>query len=143
MASAVNGWAPLTYNGTNDLSVTDEATYPGTAVEGFGGSSSITVQVAATIGSAGTAINVYIQTSLDQGTSWIDIMAFNFTNTTKTVVATVDARKSITTPYAPTNGSLTPDTVKEGVLGDRLRFVAKSTGVYSNTTVAIRAQGHP
>lgn len=143
MASAVNGWAALTWNGTNDLSVTDAASYYGTAVDGFGDASAVTVQVKATIATAGTAINLYVQTSLDQGDSWIDIMAFNFTTTTEVVVATVDARKSITTPYTPTDGSLTPDTVKEGILGDRLRFLAKTTGTYANTTVAVRVQAHP
>lgn len=142
MASAVNGYAALTYNGTNDLSVTTEATYEGTAVDGFGEASAVTVQVVATIVSAGTAINLYIQTSLDQGDTWIDIMAFNFQTTSEVVVATIDARKSITTPYTPTDGSLTPDTVKEGILGDRLRFVAKSTGTYANTTIKVRAQAH-
>src|SRR5262245_42334919 len=40
-------------------------------------------------GSGGTSVDVYVQTSLDQGATWVDIMEFNFLLATATKISAV------------------------------------------------------
>ncbi len=91
-----------------------------------------------TYGSGGTDLKVWIQTSLDGGEEWIDIVCFRFLTTSKRVVANVNSQTPITTVYTPTDGSLANDSVKDGILGDRLRIKKTSTGTYAGgTTLAV------
>ena len=85
-------------------------------------------------GSSGTDLTVFVQTSLDGGANWIDIATFHFLTTAARKVATLNAGNSVTTVYTPTDGSLADDTVKDGILGDRLRVKYTSTGTYAGAT---------
>ena len=92
-------------------------------------------------GSGGTTAKVYIQTSLDGGTTWFDVVSHAF--------ATTDANKvsGITTliapasqGFAPGDAALTDNTIIQGVLGDRIRVKLVTAGTYAgSTTVAVWA----
>jgi len=96
-----------------------------------------------TYGSGGTTVDVYIQTSIDGGLTWIDIMEFAFTTTTLKKVNSVSVYQTSASPYAPvtpSDGALTASTAVPGILGDRIRVKYTSVGTYAgSTTLAIYA----
>ena len=107
----------------------------------FVGMKSLTVEVNFTYGSGGTNAKVWIQTSLDGGTTWVDIMAFAFTTASVRAIMTV-LMASVATPVTPLLQSLTDDTTQNGILGDRLRALITTTGTYAGSTT-IKVTVHP
>lgn len=100
----------------------------------------VTLQVRFAYGSSGTSAKVYVQTSLDQGTTWVDIYCATFTTSSATKIVNLSGFTAKTTAATPTDGSLSDDTCLDGVLGDRLRAKITTTGTYAtNTTVSVRA----
>lgn len=124
-------------NGASDLSLTSAGTTICDVIDDLGGMHAVTVQARFAYGSGGTNCKAYVQTSLDQGTTWVDVACVVFTTATETQVFNLAALadKSLT---VPTDGTLTDDTVVGGILGDRLRVKVISTGTYVNTTVSVR-----
>lgn len=98
----------------------------------------VDLQVAFVYGSGGSACVVVVETSLDQGDSWIEIARFDFAMTTVTKVANLSGllSKGITTVAA-----LSSEGVLDSVLGDRLRASVTSTGTAygTGTSVSVRA----
>lgn len=87
----------------------------------------------------GTSLSVLVQTSFDDGTTPLDIARFDFTTTPgkkycnlQTMVA-----KAITA-YA----ALAAEGINDCLLGDRLRVSVTSVGIYTNTTLNVRASVH-
>lgn len=90
-------------------------------------------------GSGGTTAKIWIQTSLDGGTTWIDIisLAFLLADASK-----VSAISTLIAPaaqaFSPSDGALADNTVIQGVLGDRIRAKLVTTGTYAgSTTIAV------
>lgn len=91
-----------------------------------------------TYGSSGTTLHAYIQTSLDEGLTWIDIRCFSVTTSSLTNVVNHSAYTAVTTAVVPTDGSLTANTSVDGVLGRAFRVKVTSTGTYAtSTTLAV------
>lgn len=91
-------------------------------------------------GSGGTSATYWVQTSLDGGTTWIDVACFAFLLAAATKAANLSAATPVTTVYAPTDGTLGNDTVKDGLLGDRFRVKRTTVGTYAGaTTITIVA----
>jgi len=121
-----------------DFSVGAAATQVGDAVDDLGGSTAITLSARLGYGSGGTSVYALIETSLDQGVSWVQIARFDFTTAGAQKVATVSGL----TPRlaAASAGSLSADTALDGTIGDRLRATVVSTGTYAGSTVlSVRA----
>ena len=98
---------------------------------------SMTIQAKFTWGSGGTTVDAYVQTSLDEGTTWIDVANFHFLLASATKVLTLSSLTPVAS-FAPTNGSIASDTVKDGVFGNKWRVLVKSTGTYAgNTTLEV------
>jgi hypothetical protein len=87
-------------------------------------------------GSGGTKVNVYIQSSLDQGQTWFDIANIAFTTASGIEEVNLSGLNSLTTPTAPSYLSLADNTTFNGPLGDRLQAVVVSTGTYAGGTLA-------
>lgn len=87
-----------------------------------------------TYGSGGTTVKVYIQTSLDGGVTWIDIICFAFALATLTKVVAVSAHVASAAPSTPTDGTLADNTKNDGLIGDRFRAKYVSTGTYAGGT---------
>jgi hypothetical protein len=85
-------------------------------------------------GGAGTTCTVYVQTSLDQGQSWFDVAAVAFTTVAAVAVLNLSGNDHAA-PAAPASLSLTPGTILDGPLGDRLQMVAITTGIYPSGTL--------
>jgi len=102
------------------------------------GLSSLALQAIFTYGSGGTSAKAYVQTSLDGGVTWVDIACFAFTTTTATKVSALTMRLApATQAFAPTNGTLTDDTVVNGVIGDRIRVILTTVGTYAGSTTLV------
>ncbi len=85
-------------------------------------------------GSGGSTCRVYLQTSLDGGTSAVDIACVAFATAGGTKILNFSALTPKLTEVTPTDGALADDTALDGVLGDRLRVKVVSTGTYAGST---------
>lgn len=119
--------------------VITEGSYQGANVEyiaSLAGMSKVVAWANFDYGSGGATVAAVIQTSLDQGTNWIDIIRFDFTTSDRKAHAAVGvfAAGAVTTLAAlGSEGKL------DNVLGDRLRCKVTSTGIYAgNTSLAVR-----
>lgn len=87
-------------------------------------------------GAGGTSINALVQTSFDDGVTWLDVALKTYANTAVKTRCVLETRAAMAmTDYA----ALTVTGANNGLLGDRLRAVITSVGVYTNTTLNIRA----
>jgi len=121
-----------------DITITNSAEYIGDWVEDLDGMAGATIQVGAAIGTAGAKIQVYVQTSLDQGETAVDIACVTFIadGTPKILNFSTDGA---VTEHVPSDGTMSDDTMINGILGDRLRMKIVTTGTYANTVVSGRA----
>ncbi|MBB3297895.1 MULTISPECIES: hypothetical protein [unclassified Rhizobium] len=98
----------------------------------------LAVQAKFNYGSGGTSVDVYLQTSLDGGQTWIDIANFHFTTSSATAIFNLSAATPKTTAVTPTDGSLAANTCVDGILGAQFRTKVVSVGTYAgSTTIAI------
>lgn len=112
-------------------------TFTTTPVTQISGMSYMAVQAALTMGLGGTSCSVYVQTSLDGGVTWIDIASFAFATTTATKVSAVNTQTALAANITPTDGTLTPNTIVNGLLGDRLRVKYVVVGTYTGATIDV------
>jgi hypothetical protein len=96
---------------------------------------SITIEANFVRGGGGGTAKAYVQTSLDGGSTFIDIMCFAFTTSSLRKVLNVTRSTAVVADVIPTVGSMTDDTSISGIIGDviRIQFVSAGT-VYSGTT---------
>lgn len=120
-----------------DTDITAAGTYTTTPELQLSGMKYLVAEAKLTYGSGGTSVKAYVQTSLDQGETWIDIMSFAFTTASASKVSAVSAAIALAAAVAPTDGSLTDNTILNGLLGDRLRVKYVVTGTYAGTTLDI------
>lgn len=98
----------------------------------------LTVQAVFTYGSGGTSVDAYLQTSVDGGATWLDIAQFHFTTASAKALFNLSSATPVTTQFAaPTDGSMTANTAKDGLLGPLFRVKLASVGTYANTTLRI------
>lgn len=101
----------------------------------------IALQANFTYGSGGTTATAYVQTSLDGGLSWCDMASFQFTTSSARSVCNLSALTAVTTPAAPTDGTLTVNTTSaNAVIGNLFRVKYVTVGTYAGgTTLRIDA----
>lgn len=137
------GDEPITAAVTNVV-ITDGVSAQNVAqsfIDGLDSVSSVTLQANFTYGSGGTNLKVDVETSLDQGVTWIAVARFAFLLASAEKVFNLSALTPVTTVYTP--ATLSDDAVKDGILGDRLRARITSTGTYAgNTSISVRAVIH-
>ena len=84
------------------------------------------------LGASGNIVNAYVQTSLDGAHTWTDVANFAFGNVSATKVANLSSLTPKTSIVTPTDGSLTPNTVVDGIVGPLWRAKYTSSQVYGN-----------
>lgn len=121
-----------------DFSIGAAATQIGDVVDDLSGALAITLSARLAYGSGGTSCYAVVETSLDQGVTWVQIARFDFTTSGLQKILTVSG---LTPRVAAANaGSLSADTALDGTIGDRLRATVVSTGTYAGSTVlSVRA----
>ncbi len=125
-----------------DFSITGAATQVGDWVDQFDGLLGLTAQFRLAYGSGGTSVKAYLQTSIDQGVTAIDIACVVFATTSEVNVLNFSGLTPKTTQVVPTDGALADDTAVDGILGDRFRLKVVSTGTYAGSTV-LSVRVHP
>ena len=123
-----------------DFAVSEEADETGEPITSFAGMESVRLQARfALVGEAGSgaAVDVFVETSLDQAASWVQVAHFAFTSAGAVKACNVSARTPVAI-YAP--ATLSADAVKDGILGDRLRARVECAGGYDDgSLVSVRA----
>lgn len=107
---------------------------PGTVIVPVLGAKYVIVQAAFVYGSGGTSADAYVQTSLDFGVTWIDVMNFHFTTASATKVSAVVSTTALAAAPALTDGSLASNTILSGLIGERLRVKYVTVGTYAGGT---------
>ena len=127
---------PLRSTGLQSLNLTNTTagTYTSDAISIPMGASVIMTQAAFVRGGGGTTCDVFIQTSVDNGTSWIDVMQFAFATTTVTKISGVRPYIALAANVTPSDGGQSENTLLDGCIGDRLRVKTVVVGTYSSTS---------
>lgn len=124
-----------------DETITIADTYEGAWHTGLAGVLAVTAQFRFSYGSGGTTARVYLQTSLDQASTSVDIACVLFGIATETVILNFSGLTpnlfsgSPGTTFVPTDGSLGDDSAIDGILGDRFRVKIITTGTYATQTL--------
>jgi len=98
-----------------------------------------------TYGSGGTSVDTFLQTSLDGGNSWCDVVhwAQNTTSSdARPLIANVNAQNMLASPGAPfatTDGTATVNTTVYGLFGLWWRVKYIVAGTYATTTLRVDA----
>lgn len=94
-------------------------------------------------GSGGTTAKARLQTSLDGGTTWVDVTAHAFLLVSKRslfTLSTLTPKTTVVTTF--TDGALADDTAVDGIFGPLWRVKLITTGTYAGgTTLRVDAVG--
>jgi hypothetical protein len=119
-----------------DFAITTAGTQIGDWTEtDLSGLLAMAAQIRLAYGSGGTNVKAYLQTSLDEGTTAIDIACVVFLAVSENAALNFSALTPKTTQVTPTDGAIADDTAIDGILGDRFRLKVVSTGTYAGSTV--------
>jgi hypothetical protein len=95
----------------------------------------VSIQCNFTYGSGGTSVDAYIQTSLDGGTTWIDVAECNLLLASARKGFNVAGLTGGTSPLAFTDGALTANTaLAQGIMGNKWRVKYTTVGTYAGGT---------
>ena len=98
---------------------------------------SATILVNFNYGSGGTTLKVMIDSSVDQGTTWIELSRLAFSTSSSQSYINLVGLTPKTTPVAA--GNLSDNTSVDGIYGDRFRARILTTGTYAgNTSLSVR-----
>lgn len=117
-----------------DFTIAAAGTQTGSWVTGLEGVLKASLQGRFVMGSGGETVKAYLQTSLDQGETAIDIACITFTTSNGRKVVNLSGLTPKTTPATPTDAALSDDSGLDGILGDRFRLKVVSTGTYAGST---------
>lgn len=102
---------------------------------------SLAIQANFVYGSGGTSADAWVQTSFDGGTTWTDIANFHFTTASLRANYNLSSLTPVTTQYTATDGTLSANTAKDGVIGSKIRVKFTTVGTYAGgTALTIDAQ---
>lgn len=123
------------YSSLGTFSITTAGTFTGEWVDDFEGCLALLAQLRFVYGgSGGTSCVAYLQTSVDDGTTPIDIAAVAFGVVSENAVFNFSALTPKTTQVTPADGALSSDTTVDGIVGDRFRVKIVVVGTYAGST---------
>lgn len=100
----------------------------------------LVIQCIFTYGSGGTTCRVWVQSSLDGGTTWFDIA--DFSHTTASLWRGYNLSSVAVAVTTLADGALTANTALNGFLGPIYRAKVTSTGTYAGSTT-LQVAVHP
>lgn len=118
-----------------DFTVTAAGTQTGEWVKNLEGLLALAASLRLQYGSGGTSIKAYLQTTLDQGTTAIDIACVVFGIASEHACLNFSALTPKLTQVVPTDGGLADDTAIDGILGPWFRVKLVIVGTYAGSTV--------
>ena len=97
---------------------------------------SLTLQANFTYGSGGTSADAYVQTSLDGGSTWMDVAEFGFTTSSARKAFNL-TNAAVTSVATPGDAALTANICVNGFLGSLYRVKYVTTGTYAGSTTLV------
>jgi len=94
----------------------------------------VAVQCNFTYGSGGTSADVWVQSSIDAGVTWVDMANCHFTTSSARFLYNLSSLTPVTTAYTATDGSLAANTVKDGLIAPWMRVKYTTVGTYAGST---------
>jgi hypothetical protein len=122
------------YASLGTFSITTAGTFTGDWSDDFEGCLSLLAQLRFIWGSGGTSVVAYLQTSVDNGSTAVDMAAVAFGVASENAVLNFSALTPKTTQVVTTDGAMTNDTAVDGVVGDRFRVKIVVVGTYAGST---------
>jgi hypothetical protein len=119
---------------TAAIATTTTATYQLRAPAGRVFPINMGVQCTVLYGSGGLTIDAYLQTSLDGGSTWQDVVNCHATTAALHTIWNLSSLTVNTTAVTASDGALTANTVKDGIFGNQWRVKYNSTGTYAGNT---------
>lgn len=120
-------------------SLTDADTYTSDVMTLSDTTDTLQLSVKLIVGTKGTTATTYVQTSIDEGSTWFDIGLIGHGtagdgDTQNWLFATrIGDGEGI---MDGTDGAMDMGTVNNGILGDRIRLKTITTGTYASTTLS-------
>lgn len=130
---AVQGTTRATLLPTTTLAV-DVTAGVTTPVTGLPAASYVAATCVFVRAGGGTTCKVWVQTSLDEGASWHDIMSFAFTTSSLTKMSCVSTGVAVAATVTTTDGALTDNTILNGFIGERFRVKYTTVGTYTGAS---------
>ena len=96
--------------------------------------SSLAIQTVFTYGSGGTTFSVWVQTSHDDGATWMDIANVSGTTSSVKKIYNLSSLTAVSTAATPGDGALTGNTSVDGFVGTLFRCKITTTGTYAGST---------
>jgi hypothetical protein len=109
-----------------------------TSIINLEGMQALTIEAKFSYGSGGTTAKVWVQTTVDNGETWVDIANFAFTTSSSTKIINLSGLTPQTSQITPSDGAMSDNTCQDGVLGSALRAKITTTGTYANTSLAVK-----
>ena len=97
-----------------------------------------TIEAKLSYGSGGTSLKAWVQTTLDDGQTWIDVACFAFTTGSGVRVVNLSGLTPVLSPITPSDGAMADNTVQDGILGSALRMKLTSADTYANTIMSVK-----
>jgi hypothetical protein len=85
------------------------------------------------------SLDLYVQTTLDNEATWCDIMQFSFSVLTARLVQAVNLDAALAPNTTPTDGTMTANTILNGLLGNKIRLKYVVVGDYRDSTLDVVA----
>lgn len=121
-----------------DLSLTAAlASVAQTPIQNLEGILAATIEFKFAYGSGGTTAKAYVQITLDDGQTWIDVACRSWTNANETKLINLSGLTPVAA-FTPSDGAMADNTLQDGILGSAMRVKLITTGTYSNTTVSVK-----
>jgi hypothetical protein len=99
----------------------------------IGRAESLTLHGVITVAGGGTTAKAWVQTSIDGGSTWMDIANFAFTTSTATRAYHLTAA-AVTSVATPGDAALADNTAVNGFLGNVVRVKLTTTGTYTGAS---------
>lgn len=109
-----------------------------TAVENLEGMQACTILCRYAFGAGGTSAKAWVQVTLDDGQTWIDVACFAFAGASGTKVINLSGLTPVDTAITPSDGAMADNAVLDGILGSAIRVKATTTGVHSNSVLSVK-----
>ena len=122
-----------------DLAITTAlASVAQSPIQSLEGILAATIEAKFSYGSGGTSAKAWVQVTLDDGQSWLDIACFAFTTASATKVINLSGLTPVTAAITPSDGALSDNTAVDGLLGSAMRVKVATVGTYSNTLLSVK-----
>lgn len=109
-----------------------------TPIQNLEGIFAATIVARFAYGSGGTSAKAWVQVTLDDGQTWIDVACFAFTMTSGLKVINLSGLTPVATAITPSDGAMADNTVQDGILGSAMRVKITTTGTYASTLLSVK-----